>query len=119
MRRPAEEGPEPPSHGFLLAWDPATQTQRWRVVIPNSRINGGTLSTAGNLVFSGVAGGLIRAHSADKGAQLWEAKIGSGVGTPVTYMLDGRQYVTMVGGAGTAENPGRVWTFALDNAGSQ
>jgi quinohemoprotein ethanol dehydrogenase len=115
MRPPAGEAqPAPLSEGFLVAWDPVAQKQRWRVIIPKNILNGGTLSTAGNLVFSGVASGLFRAHSADKGEQLWETKIGSGLGTPVTYELDGKQYVTIVAGAGTATNPGRVWTFVLD-----
>ena len=84
--------------GFLAAWDPVTQKQRWRIPIPKNMINGGTLSTAGNLVFNGVANGVFRAHSADKGELLWETKISSGLGTPVTYEIDGRQYVTILAG---------------------
>jgi quinohemoprotein ethanol dehydrogenase len=104
----------PVMEGFLVAWDPVAQKQRWRIPIPKNMINGGTLSTAGNLVFNGVASGLFRAHSADKGEQLWEFKITSGLGTPVTYELDGRQYVSILAGPGGTTNPGRVWTFVLD-----
>ena len=104
----------PVMEGFLVAWDPIAQKPRWRIPIPNGMINGGTLSTAGNLVFSGVASGLLRAHSADKGEQLWEYKISSGLATPVTYELDGRQYVSILAGPARSNDPGRVWTFVLD-----
>jgi quinohemoprotein ethanol dehydrogenase len=112
--------------GFLTAWDPVAQKERWRVAYGDGS-NGGTLTTAGNLVFQGTADGRLVAYSADRGQKLWEVKLGTGVmAAPVTYQLDGKQYVSVLAGWGGAAalfgaNParsykaeGRVWTFALD-----
>jgi quinohemoprotein ethanol dehydrogenase len=56
--------------GALVAWDPVAQKARWTVKYPGPT-NGGTLVTAGNLVFQGTAGGEFRAYTADAGKQLW------------------------------------------------
>ena len=116
----------PPGTGELLAWDPVAQQARWRVPLV-SDWNGGTLATAGNLVFQGSGDGRFVAYSADRGEKLWEAPTGAGViGSPVTYALDGRQYVAVLEGWGGAaslfgENrtgrfgvPGRLLVFSLD-----
>ena len=96
----------------LLAWDPVENREVWRKEGVGG--NGGTLSTAGNLVFRGSGDRLI-AHDAQTGEQLWEARVGDDTATPVTYELDGRQYVSIL--AGTTENgPPRMWTFELDGA---
>lgn len=123
---PPTDETAPPGQGFLLAWDPVAQKERWRA--PNSGVNsGGTLSTAGNLVFQGTADGRFVAYSADRGQKLWEVNLGTGViAAPVTYQLDGRQYVSILAGWGGAysmlggnasgayKTPGRLWTFSLD-----
>jgi alcohol dehydrogenase (cytochrome c)/quinohemoprotein ethanol dehydrogenase len=57
--------------GALVAWDPVTQKARWSVKYPGPT-NGGTLVTAGNLVFQGTAGGEFRAYAADTGKQTVE-----------------------------------------------
>ncbi len=116
----------PPGH--LLAWDPVAQKERWRVGY-NSMWNSGLLTTAGNLVFQGTADGRFVAYSADRGEKVWEFPVGIGVmGSPVTYEIDGVQYVSvmagwggafaLVGGNAIADMPvqrmGRVLTFALD-----
>ena len=67
------------------------------------------MSTGGNLVFRGSGDRLI-AHDAGTGAQLWSATVGQGTGTPMTYELDGVQYVSIAAG----RRVGRVYTFALD-----
>jgi quinohemoprotein ethanol dehydrogenase len=94
----------PGQNGFLVAWDPVAQKERWRVTYaPN--FNGGTFTTAGNLVFQGTAEGKMFAYSADKGAKLWEMDLGvRNVASPITYELDGKQYVAVLGGR--AANPG-------------
>jgi quinohemoprotein ethanol dehydrogenase len=119
--------PQPPQPGgFLLAWDPVIQKERWRV--PYQSIwNSGTLSTAGNLVFQGTADGRFVAYSADKGQKLWEVSVGTGViASPVTYLVDGVQYVSVMAGwggsyalaggsaTGGSPVPGRLLTFALN-----
>ena len=106
--RPELTGPRT----VLLAWDPVENREVWRK--EGVGRNGGTLSTAGNLVFRGSGNRLI-AHDAQTGEQLWEARVGDGAATPVTFELDGRQYVSIL--AGTTENgPPRMWTFELDGA---
>jgi quinohemoprotein ethanol dehydrogenase len=118
--------PSPLMPGFLLAWDPVNQKERWRVPYANFW-NGGTLTTAGNLVFQGTADGRFVAYSADKGEKLFEASIGIGIiASPVTYELDGVQYVSIMagwggafalsGGDGKGASPaaGKLLTFALN-----
>ncbi|MDX2033250.1 MAG: PQQ-dependent dehydrogenase, methanol/ethanol family [Blastocatellia bacterium] len=116
----------PPGH--LLAWDPVAQKERWRVQYPVIW-NGGLLSTAGNLVFQGTADGRFVAYSADKGEKLWEVMVGTGIiASPMTYELDGVQYVSVMAGWGGAfaltggslglpATPGRLLTFALNGKG--
>ncbi len=79
--------------GNLIAWDPLKQEVRWTQ--PYDHIhNSGTLSTAGNLVFQGTADGRVVAYAADSGKKLWEQPVSSGVvAGPVTYQIDGEQYV--------------------------
>ncbi|MBN7796953.1 PQQ-dependent dehydrogenase, methanol/ethanol family [Parahaliea mediterranea] len=88
--------------GKLLAWDPVEQEERWSQ--PYEHIaNGGTLTTAGNLVFQGTADGRILAYAADSGDKLWEQAVSSGVvAAPITYRVDGVQYVAFNVGWGGA-----------------
>ena len=87
--------------GFLLGWDPVTQKARWRAA-GGGAIGGGTFTTAGNLVFQVIPDGRFIAYSADKGEKLFEITTGQrGMGPPVTYQLDGRQFVSFLAGQGT------------------
>ena len=106
----AKRLPAPPAIGpvpaagerrALVAWDPVTQTERWRAPEGGS-IGGGTVTTAGNLVFQVTNDGRLLAYSADKGEKLLEINtdLGGGMGPPITYQLDGKQYVTLAGGVG-------------------
>ena len=62
--------------------------------------------TGGGIVFGGDVNGRFRAHDDSTGAILWEVNLGSPVsGFPVTYAVDGRQYV--VAGTGTGGNASR------------
>jgi quinohemoprotein ethanol dehydrogenase len=100
--------------GYISAWDPLAQQERWRVA-HNDPWNGGMLSTAGNLLFQGNADGELVAYSADKGEPLWRFNAQTGiVAPPVTFRRGGEQYVAVVAGWGG--------TFALtsgddDNSG--
>ncbi len=117
---------EPPTskpYGRLVAWDPVQQKAAWT----NEQIspwNGGTLSTAGNLVFQGTADGRFMALNAKTGEKLWESPTGTGVvAAPATYLVDGKQYVSIAVGWGGVyglaqraterEGPGTVYTFAV------
>lgn len=117
------EPPKSAPFGRLVAWDPVNQKEAWRVdhVSP---WNGGTLSTAGNLVFQGTADGRFAAYDARDGKKLWETPTGTGVvAAPVTYEVDGKQYVSIAVGWGGVygiaarhtdrAGPGTVYTFAL------
>ena len=112
-----------PPVGFLLAWDPVAQKERWRASY-DYMWNGGTLTTAGNLVFQGTADGRFIAYQADTGAKVWEMAVGSPIiAAPVTYELDGTQFVAVMAGwggspgtvnpLGPAVIPGRLLVFAL------
>ena len=85
----------------VRAIDVSTGREAWRYSqrAPNA---GSTLATAGNVVFFGDLNRRLRAFDAETGAVLWETILGSQItGYPVTYAVDGRQYVTVpVGGVG-------------------
>jgi len=87
--------------GALLAWDPVRQREVWRVE-HRTAWNGGTLATAGNLVFQGTADGRLVAYRATDGAKLWEGPAGTAImGGPVSYEVDGVQYVAAAAGWGS------------------
>jgi quinohemoprotein ethanol dehydrogenase len=79
--------------GRLIAWDPVTQSARWSVE-EDIAVNGGVLSTAGNLVFQGQGTGEFAAYAADSGKKVWSVKTGSAIESiPVTFSVKGEQYV--------------------------
>ena len=71
----------------------------------------GTVTTAGGLVFAASDDGEFKAFSADKGEKLWSVKLQPGMANPATYMIDGKQYVSILAGR---SGHGRMYTFALD-----
>jgi len=111
-RRPAAAaiGPEPLEGGnvsTLVAYDPVKQEIRWRVPVGNGRY-GGTLSTASNLLFQVSPDGRLIAYSAEKGERLLELPTGlkNGMGPPITFAIDGKQYIALMGGSGGTQSPG-------------
>jgi quinohemoprotein ethanol dehydrogenase len=96
-------GPTPPEgqRNILVAWDPVTQTERWHAS-GGGALGGGTVSTAGNLVLEVIPDGRLVAYRADTGEKLLDLKTGlhGGMGPPITYMLDGKQYISLMGGTG-------------------
>jgi quinohemoprotein ethanol dehydrogenase len=115
------------ARGALVAWDPVAQHMAWRVP-GGGGIGGGTVTTAGNLVFQTINDGRLLAYSADKGEKLLEIQTGlrSGMGPPITWQAGGKQYVSLMGGVGmpAANNAGpgnvatpnspKLLTFVLD-----
>ena len=88
--------------GFLAAWDPVAQKEVWRVQHATAW-NGGLLSTSGGLVFQGRADGQFAAYKADTGELVWESPTHIGIiAAPVSYSVDGEQYITVVAGWGGA-----------------
>jgi quinohemoprotein ethanol dehydrogenase len=86
--------------GGLLAWDPVAQKARWQVDYAPVW-NGGTLATAGDLVFHGTADGLFRAFDARNGRELWRRDVQRGISSaPISYSVDGRQHVAVLVGWG-------------------
>ena len=117
------EAPKSAPFGRLVAWDPITQKARWTAELVGPW-NGGTLATAGNLVFQGTADARFVAYDARDGKKLWEVPTGTGVvAAPVSYEVDGKQYVSVAVGWGGVyglaarhtdrAGPGTVYTFAL------
>lgn len=119
----------PPGKGELVAWDPVKQQAAWRASLPTV-VGGGTLATAGNLVFQGNAAGMLAAYNATDGKPLWQFDAGTGIiAPPVTYSVEGTQYVSvMVGWGGSVaqfnapgSGPvkpgyGRLLTFTMGGA---
>ncbi len=131
-KTPPTIGPAPPEgqRNLLVAWDPVTQKERWHASGGGS-LGGGTVTTAGNLVLQVIPDGRLVAYRADTGEKLLDVKTGlhGGMGPPITYMIDGKQYVSLMGGTGkvtpsvgfppappSATPPGlpKLLTFVLD-----
>jgi len=115
---------------FLKAWDPVARKARWTVELPGNW-PGGTMATAGNLVFQGRIDGQLVAHDARDGKVVWSYKTGAPVvAPPISHSVGGKQYVTVITGSGASGGgilssgianyrtdyrlPRRVLTFALD-----
>ena len=116
---------------WLLAWDPVKQKAAWKIALPGVW-NPGTMTTAGSLVFEGRADGKFVAYQAQDGKALWTFDTQVGISAPpVTYEVDGKQYISLLvgwGGGGAAVagsvtaqhgwaygvHPRRLLTFALE-----
>jgi len=116
--------------GELVAWDPVGRRAAWRVPRPWAW-NGGTLATAGHLVFQGTAEGRFTAHHAATGQELWAVdSLLPMMAGPVSYAVDGEQFIAGLGGYGGvgfilggplmpetgAQTPSRVYAFRLGGA---
>ena len=112
---PTAEGEAPPAAlpaigpkgkgNILVAWDPVERKERWRGLSAGFS-QGGTLATGGNLVFSSVHDRLL-AYRADTGEQVLDLQTGlSQMGPPMTFQIDGEQYIAVAGGPpGLGDNP--------------
>jgi quinohemoprotein ethanol dehydrogenase len=109
-----------PEGAVLKAWNPVTQKEVWRIKLSTSQNgeelsmegNGGVLSTNGNLVFEGNPSGQLVVYRADNGQKLKEIEVGTGIAAaPISYEIDGEQYVTVMAGFG-----GAVVVFPDENA---
>jgi len=88
--------------GRLVAFNPKTGKVEWSHDYP-SAWNGGTMTTAGNLVFQGTALAQFKAYAADDGKELLSLDMQSGiVSAPSTYIVDGEQYVAFLTSKGGA-----------------
>jgi len=93
-------GPDSPggSQNVLYAWDPVTQKERWRAVGGGAGpFAGGSLATAGNLVFSSV-NNRLHAYNATTGERILDLDLRMNqMGPPISIMLDGKQYIVVTG----------------------
>jgi len=120
--------------GELQAWDVSSGKKVWSHNFEKSQLWGPVLATAGDLVFMGGTNDRnFRAFDAKTGNVLWEQRTNSGVtGVPVSYEVDGTQYIAVQSGWGVdaqrmqdglaklniGYNPdvpqgGVIWVFAL------
>lgn len=91
---------QPTPKGYLKAFDPLTGEERWVVEIPHYW-NGGVLGTAGGLVFQGDALGILSAYDKETGEALWQFNTyTSMLAPPITFQIDGVQYVSILTGNG-------------------
>jgi len=91
---------QPTPKGYLKAFDPLTGEERWVVEIPHYW-NGGVLGTAGGLVFQGDALGILSAYDKETGEALWQFNTyTSMLAPPITFQIDGVQYVSILTGTG-------------------
>ena len=98
----APEGQKPVFGGYLVAWDPVKQQAAWRVKMEKGG-NGGTLSTAGGLVFEGTVTGELRAYRATDGKLIWSAPSRNTIiAPPIAYAVDGQEYIAVLVGWGGA-----------------
>ncbi len=87
------------ARGVIRAYDPATLTPKWEYALGNITW-GGTLSTAGDVVFAGGKDGYFVALDARTGKLLWKAALGGQVNAgAMTYAVDGKQYVAIAAGS--------------------
>jgi len=110
----------------LIAWDPVQQREVWRTP-PHGNVGGGTLSTAGGLVFQGNNQnnnkGLVVAYRADNGQQLWSFEAQTGVvAAPSAFEVDGQEYLALEVGYGLVpfgmSNQSRLLVFKLNGGAS-
>ena len=130
-------GDWPTPRGYLKAFDVLTGEDKWVVEFPHYW-NGGVLATEGGLVFHGNALGTFVAYDKDSGEVLWDFNAYvSMIAPPITYEIDGTQYVSIMTGTGGADlfsgepldpvakpasliysNTGRLLVFALGGKAS-
>jgi mono/diheme cytochrome c family protein len=95
----------PTMTAHLKAWDPVAQKEVWRVDHVGY-FNAGVLSTAGGLVFQGAGDGVFSAYDARDGTQIWSVDTTTGIiAAPISYSLDGVQYVAIATGWGGGALP--------------
>ncbi len=106
--------PPIPLKGNLSAFDANTLELVWQKTFGNT-VQGGTVVTAGDVVFIGSATGFIYAFDARTGDELWKFNTGAGIAaTPMIYMVNGKEYVSVAsGGSGAGRLGDTIMTFAL------
>jgi alcohol dehydrogenase (cytochrome c) len=85
-------------HGSVMALDIRTGEKKWKFDMTDVT-DSGILTTASDLLFTGGREGYFHALDARTGALLWKASVGGPVSAaPITYSIDGKQYVAIAAG---------------------
>ncbi len=130
LRKQLNKEAEARDKGYMLAWDPVRQKEAFRIPYAHPG-NGGTMTTAGNLLVEGTIDRTFAIFRADNGKKLWELPVGSvPVAGPISYSVKGRQYIAVnagwnsaivhgldAGGTAFSVAPARLLVFALDAKG--
>jgi alcohol dehydrogenase (cytochrome c) len=86
-------------HSSIQAIDPKTGMKRWTYRINTPSTEAGVLTTASDILFSGARDGSFFALDARTGKLLWQTNLGPSVAaSPMTYAVNGKQYVTIMAG---------------------
>jgi alcohol dehydrogenase (cytochrome c) len=94
-------------YSSVLALDPATGEKKWEHRLSAASTEAGILTTAGDVLFSGGRDGAFYALDSRDGKLLWDTNLGPSVSAgPMTFMVGGKQYVSIQGGSS-------LYTFAL------
>src|SRR5436190_3171818 len=97
-RNPINDWTDVVGHGAVIAIDPRTGQPKWKFQMYDVT-DGGILTTAGDLLFTGGREGYFHALDAKTGTELWKANLGGAImSAPVTYSVDGKQYVIVNSG---------------------
>jgi alcohol dehydrogenase (cytochrome c) len=89
---------EAAGHGSVMALDIRTGQKKWKFDMTDVT-DAGILTTASDLLFTGGREGWFHALDARTGALLWKASVGGPVAAaPITYQIDGKQYVAIAAG---------------------
>ncbi len=97
-RGPINVWTEAAGHGEVIALDPRTGAKKWKFAMTDVT-DSGILTTATDLLFAGGREGYFHALDARTGALLWKANLGGQVASgPMTYQVDGKQYVAVAAG---------------------
>jgi quinohemoprotein ethanol dehydrogenase len=103
--------------GTVTAIDVRTNRKAWQVQT-DQMCTGGTMTTAGGLVFSGEGNGNFDAYDAASGQRLWQFQTGAGANAPaMSYMVNGQQYVAVAAGGNFQLDFPRgdtLWVFSLN-----
>jgi alcohol dehydrogenase (cytochrome c) len=98
-RGPINNWTDEVGNGAVMAMDPQTGKPRWKVT-QFDVTDGGMLTTASDLLFTGGREGYFHALDARTGALLWKTNLGGQiVMAPITYQVEGKQYVSVIAGS--------------------
>ena len=102
LRGPINNWTEAAGHGAVVALDRKTGERTWKFDMTDVTV-GGILTTAGDVLFTGTRDGYFLALNARTGALLWKTNLGGPiVSAPITYQVNGKQYVSVIAGMSLA-----------------